>query len=233
VDITSTIMSKPAGAYNYEADANFKSLYNFFRQSISGQLGGLLPIYQVMPTANANGTTTYQVIYNALENCLLQYAPSLPNPNLILSYSALGIAIPTISNVSSQAGGNDVSRNAVIEFLVQEKPSLFNSFLIISESQVSAGVFNVDLLTIYGTYFARVVNNGLLYLSAISMTSTNLCSDLSATELTANTAVASLNTYLRGNYPALAAYTLQLVQGFMKNGSVNYRFVYSQAASRY
>ena len=57
-------MSRPANAYNYEADSNFLSLYRQFRQVISKGLGGLLPIYQVIFTPNANGTSNYQVIYN-------------------------------------------------------------------------------------------------------------------------------------------------------------------------
>lgn len=145
----------------------------------------------------------------------------------------MGIAVPTSINASAQAGGNDVSRNAIMEFLMQAKPSLFSTFLIISNLQISPGVFEVDLLTIYGTYFTRVVNNGLLYLSAISMTSTNRCSDLSSSEFTANTAVASLNTYLQGNYPVIAGYTLQLVQGFITGSNINYRFLYSLGSSRY
>jgi hypothetical protein len=64
VDVTSTIMTKPSNAYNYEADANFLNLYTYFKQAISKGLGGLLPIYQVIYTANANGTSNYQVIYN-------------------------------------------------------------------------------------------------------------------------------------------------------------------------
>jgi hypothetical protein len=226
-------MSKPAGAYNYEADANFKALYTYFKQAISGGLGGLLPIYQVFYSLNANGTSSYQVVYNVAESCQLQYSSTLSNPYLIISYSAMGISVPTVTNASAQSGGNDVSRNAILNFLTQEKPTLFSSFLVISQSQVSTGVYNVDLLTQYGTYFARVINNGLLYLSSISMTSTNLCSDLSASEFTANTAVASLNSYLQANYPYLNSYTLQLVQGFMSGANINYRFIYSQGNSRY
>lgn len=64
VDITSTVMSRPANAYNYEADKNFLNLYTHFRQVISKGLGGLLPINQVVFTRNANGTSNYRVIYN-------------------------------------------------------------------------------------------------------------------------------------------------------------------------
>lgn len=232
VDITSTLISQPAAAYNYEADANFKALYTYFKQAISGALGGLLPIHQVFPSNNANGTTNYQVIYNVAESCQLQFSPTLANPYLILSYTAMGISLPTVTNASAQSGGNDVTRNAILSFLTQEKPTLFSSFLVISQSEASAGVYNVDLLTQYGTYFARVVNSGLFYLSSISMTSSNLCSDLSASEFTANTAVSALNGYLQANYP-LNPYTLQLVQGFMSGPNINYRFVYSQHNNRY
>ena len=86
----------------------------------------------------------------------------------------MGISVPTATSASAQSGGNDITRNSILSFLTQNKPRLFSSFLVISQSQVSTGVFNVDLLTQYGTYFARVVNSGLLYLSSISMTSNNL-----------------------------------------------------------
>jgi hypothetical protein len=66
VDVTSTVMTKPANSYNYEADANFLNLYTYFKQTISKGLGGLLPIYQVIYTPNANGTSNYQVIYNVV-----------------------------------------------------------------------------------------------------------------------------------------------------------------------
>jgi hypothetical protein len=65
------------------------------------------------------------------------------------------------------------------------------------------------------------------------MTSNNLCSDLSASEYTANTAVSALNAYLQANYAYLNSYTLTLVQGFMTGTSINYRFLYAQGASRY
>jgi hypothetical protein len=145
----------------------------------------------------------------------------------------MGISIPTVSNASAQSGGNDVSRNAILSFLVNEKPRLFSSFLVISQSQAGAGVFKVDLLTQYGTYFARVVNNGLLYLSSVSMTSSDLCSDLSASEHTANSAVSALNAFLRANYSYLNSFTLGLVQGFMKGPNINYRFLYAQGSTRY
>ncbi len=103
---------------------------------------------------------------------------------------------------------------------------------MINQVQISSGVYNVDVLTQYGTYFARVVNNGLLYLSSISATSSNLCSDLSSSEFTANTAVASINSYISSNYP-LSSYALQLVQGFMSGAYINYRFLYTLAANRY
>jgi hypothetical protein len=104
---------------------------------------------------------------------------------------------------------------------------------VISQAQISSGVYNVDLLTQYGTYFARVVNSGLIYLSSISATSASLCSDLSASEFTANTAVASINSYILANYSALNGYTFQLVQGFMNGPYINYRFLYSMAVNRY
>ncbi len=84
---------------------------------MSGHLGGLLPIYQVICTPFSNGTIGYQVIYNAAESCQLQYSPSIPNPYLILSYSAMGIAISTTSNAYAQTGGNDVTRNSIMQFL--------------------------------------------------------------------------------------------------------------------
>jgi hypothetical protein len=59
-------MSKPSGAYNYEADANFKALYTYFKQAMGGSLGGLLPLYQVIFTSLPNGTLSYQVIYNVV-----------------------------------------------------------------------------------------------------------------------------------------------------------------------
>lgn len=59
-------MSKPPGAYNYEADGYFRGLYTYFKQAMSGALGGLLPIYQVMYNALPNGTLNYQVIYNVV-----------------------------------------------------------------------------------------------------------------------------------------------------------------------
>jgi hypothetical protein len=117
IDITSTLMSRPTAPYNYEADSNFKALYTYFKQAISGSLGGLLPIYQVVCTPFANGTTAYQVIYSVAESCQLQYSPSLPNPYLILSYSAMGVAISTATTAYAQSGGNDVTRNAILQFL--------------------------------------------------------------------------------------------------------------------
>lgn len=145
----------------------------------------------------------------------------------------MGISISTATSGYAQSGGNDVTRNAILQFLTAEKPSLFSSFLVISQAQITKGVYNIDLLTQYGTYFARVVNNGLLYLSSISVTSSNLCSDLSPSEYTANTAVASISSYIAASYPSLSGYTLQLVQGFMNGPYINYRFLYSQAANRY
>jgi hypothetical protein len=145
----------------------------------------------------------------------------------------MGVSVPTATNASAQSGGNDITRNAILSFLVEEKPALLSSFLVISQSQVSTGVYNVDLLTQYGTYFARVVNKGLLYLSSVSMTSNNLCSDLSPSEYTANTAVTALNAFLMANYAYLNAYTLTLVQGFMSGSNINYRFLYALGANRY
>lgn len=145
----------------------------------------------------------------------------------------MGISISTATSGYAQSGGNDVTRNAILQFLTAEKPSLFSSFLVINQAQINTGVYNIDLLTQYGTYFARVVNNGLLYLSSISATSTNLCSDISPSEFIANTAVASINTYIFASYPLLSGYTLQLVQGFMSGPYINYRFLYSQGVNRY
>lgn len=232
IDITNTIMSQPINAYNYEADSRFKALYNYFKNNLVSTLGALLPIYQVLYSANANGTFNYQVIYNNVESCQLQYSPSLSNPYLILSYSAMGVAVPTTPSPSAQLG-SDITRNALLSFLVQEKPSLFSSFLVVSISQISPGIFNIDLLTLYGTYFARVVNSGLLILTGVSMTSTNLCSDLASSEFTANPAVVTLNTYLQANYPSINGYSLSLVQGFMSGNNANYRLVYSQGTNRY
>jgi hypothetical protein len=90
----------------------------------------------------------------------------------------MGIQIPFSGIVSSQTG-DDVSRNSIIQFLKQENPALFGSLLIISETQNSPRIYNLDILTPFGTYFARVVDSSVLYLSAISLTSTNQCSDLS------------------------------------------------------
>jgi hypothetical protein len=64
LDITNTIMIKPSGPYNYEADTNFKSLYMFFEQAVSNQTSILQPIYQVLYTSNPNRTYNYKVIYN-------------------------------------------------------------------------------------------------------------------------------------------------------------------------
>lgn len=145
----------------------------------------------------------------------------------------MGISISTVTSGYAQSGGNDVTRNSILQFLTAEKPSLFSSFLVINQAQITTGVYKIDLLTQYGTYFARVVNNGLLYLSSISATSSSLCSDLSPSEFTANTAVSSINSSIVASYPSLNGYTLQLVQGFMSGPYINYRFLYSQAANRY
>lgn len=145
----------------------------------------------------------------------------------------MGIAISTVNSGYAQSGGNDVTRNSILQFLMTEKPTLFSSFLVIKQAQISTGVFNIDLLTQYGTYFARVVNNGLLYLSSISVTSNSLCSDLSPSEFTANTVVALISSYIMASYPSLGGYKLQLVQGFMSGPYINYRFLYSQGANRY
>jgi hypothetical protein len=64
LDITNTIMIKPPGAYNYEADANFKALYMFFEQAVSNQTSIMQPIYQVLYTLNPDQTYNYKVIYN-------------------------------------------------------------------------------------------------------------------------------------------------------------------------
>lgn len=195
-------------------------------------LGNLLPIYQVLFVANPNRTNTYQVIYSTSESALLQYSPNSPNPYTIISYSAMGLPIPINANISSQSG-TDVSRNSIIQFLKQQNPQLFSSLLITSSIQNSPGIYNLDILTSFGSYFARIVNRAILYLSAISFTSPNLCSDLSRSEFTSNSVVSALNTYLTTNYAVLNGYILQTVQGYINNGIVNYRFLYSHGQNRY
>lgn len=121
-----------------------------------------------------------------------------------------------------------------MQFLKAQSPTIFNVFLVVSSVQSSPGVYNLDILTSYGTYFARVINKNLWYLSAISVTSTNLCSDLSTAEFTSNSVVASLNTFLTSNYPSINGYSLQLVQGFITSGGlINYRLLYSLGQNRY
>lgn len=195
-------------------------------------LGNLLPIYQVLYSSNPNGTKTYQVVYSTAESALLQYSPNSPNPYSILSYSAMGLPIPISANISSQSG-TDVSRNQIIQFLKQQNPQLFTSLLITSSIQNSPGIYNLDILTSFGSYFARVVNRAVLYLSAISFTSSNLCADLNRPEFTNNAVVSSLNSYLMSNYAILNGYTLNAVQGYINNGIINYRFLYGQGQNRY
>ncbi len=65
IDITNTLIPTIPASYNYEVDTNFKSLYTYFSSAMSGQLGTLLPIYQVLYTANPNATFTYQVLYSS------------------------------------------------------------------------------------------------------------------------------------------------------------------------
>ena len=145
----------------------------------------------------------------------------------------MGVSIPVRTTISAQSGV-DVTRNAIMQFLKVQNPTIFNIFLMVSSVQSTPAVYNLDILTSYGTYFARVVNKNLLYLSAISITSTNLCSDLSAAEFTSNSVVASLNTFLISSYSVINGYSLQLVQGFITaGGTINYRLLYSSGQNRY
>jgi hypothetical protein len=144
----------------------------------------------------------------------------------------MGVSIP-VSPASSQSS-DDVSRNSIIQFLILQNPTLFNYFLIISSTQDSYGSYSLDLLTLYGTYFARVSYKNFLVLSGITQTSNNLCSDLSSSEVTSNTVVAALRSYLSTSYAMLNGYSLQLVQGFINSsGSINYRFLYGLGSNRY
>lgn len=162
----------------------------------------------------------------------MQYSPATANPYIVVSYAAMGIAIPTASTVSSQSG-SDVTRNSIVQFLKQENPQLLTTILIISQTSPAAKIYKLDLLTPFGIYFARVVNNVVLYISALSYSSPNLCSDLAVSEFTSNSVVAALNTYITTNYQIINGYSLQLVQGFMNNTSINYRFLYSSGVNRY
>jgi hypothetical protein len=144
----------------------------------------------------------------------------------------MGVSIPV--NYASPQSVNDVSRNSIIQFLKLQNPTLFNSFLIISSTQDSYGSYNIDLLTLYGTYFSKVSFKNSLVLSAISQTSNNLCSDLSSSEVTSNSVVAALSSYLSTSYAMINGYLLELVQGFISSsGSINYRFLYGLGSNRY
>ncbi len=161
------------------------------------------------------------------------YSPNAPTAYSILSYSSMGVQVP-VSNTLTAQSGVDVSRNSIMQFLKIQNPTIFNVFLMVSSVQSSLGVYNLDILTSYGTYFARVINKNLLVLSAISLTSTNLCSDLSASEFTSNSVVASLNSFLTSSYSVINGYSLQLVQGFITAaGTINYRLLYSLGQNRY
>ena len=87
----------------------------------------------------------------------------------------------------------------------------------------------MDLLTQYGTYYTRVNQNGLLYLSDIIQNSFNTCSDLDKTEYYKNPTIASLNSFILQNYAQVATSSLTLVQGYVSNtdASIRYRMLYA------
>jgi hypothetical protein len=128
-----------------------------------------------------NQIIDYMVIFTTAEYAFLRYDPSNASGKYIVaSYTAFGVQMPVTGvNASSQV---ETGRDEMMAFLKKAKPSLFtNSSILIKyevEPDPSMNAYEVDILTQYGSYFTRVYQKGMLYLSKIIQISLDTCAEL-------------------------------------------------------
>lgn len=232
-DISNTIVSAGVpGAFNYGADPTFKSVYTQFGSAVKSTIKNVLPISSVQYVVNPNQTIDYMVIYTSVQYTYLRTNLYYNNAYQILSYTAFGLQIPI--NPTQLPSSN---RSAIISFLQTSKSSLFGTMILLkmaSQLQSNNNIYEVDILTSFGTYYTRVHEKNLLYLSKITQTSLSTCHDLDPSEYSSNSIVSSLNTFILQNYWQVNGYTLSLVQGYISSsGSISYRMLYANQNQRY
>ena len=230
VDVVNNIVqSGVPGAFNYEADPSFRTVYSPFKSGVVTTLKNVLPITSVQYVVNPDNSIDYLVIYNTVEYAFLRYYPTSYQ---ILSYTAYNINV-TVTIPPAQTP----QRTEVLTFLQTQKPTLFTTTVPVKfapELSIDRDGCEVDLLTVSGTYYTRVHKQGsLYYMTTITQNSISPCASLDPSEQTGNSVVSSLDTYIKANYWQVSGYTLSLVQGYINaSGYIGYRMVYSSGTSR-
>jgi hypothetical protein len=133
IEITNTILTTKAGAYNYEGDGIFKNLYGYYKQIVTSQINNIVPIYEVTKVVNADQSVDYQAYYiwDRSESIFLKYLPNSASPFHIGRYSGMGNQITIQTNISVNTETN-IPRSMITDFLKRVKPTLFSSYVVIS-----------------------------------------------------------------------------------------------------
>lgn len=230
VDVAHNLLSSGVpGAFNYQGDPSFKIAYSPFKAKVEATLKNVLPIASVQYVVNPDFSIDYMVVYNTAEYAFLKYTSS---SSQIMSYTAYNINV-TLAVPPSQTP----VRSAVLSFLQTSKPTLFGTIVpvrISPQLNLLDDGYEVDLLTVSGTYYTRVHQHGsIYYLTTITQSNISPCASLDPSEQVQNSVVSSLNSFILQNYWQVSGYSLSLVQGYLSStGSIGYRMLYSSGTLR-